>query len=196
MRFTKLAMGTVLVLAMGMLVATGASAQVLNDIFGIQDDNQVGVEGAIDARGDNFEVGIEATCHNGEDTVFFTAETNHPDAVNIGQNSARINQGKTGNEAIILIVTEGAFMIEDGAVFNCHSSQVGASVNANGETLTAKFKIIAKNCDTNLSASEVAFITETCADTQGINGQFNEETGNLKSLKIKGKGNAFVLTES
>jgi hypothetical protein len=187
-------MGITLLFGAGLLFAAGtASAQrngVVEGEFLIEDDRNSLITAFVSSVGDSNFVDVEAICESGGDSVTITADTNHPDDVRINQNKADVRQRNRFNENTVFISAEGSQEFS-GAVFNCRSTKVEASVNTRRDPNNGNFRADVRQCSTNLSGAQVGFVGATCAATREINGSFNESTGEVNRLRINGRGTAF-----
>jgi hypothetical protein len=184
-------MGIALLFGAGLLFAAGtASAQVVNGDFLIQDDRNSLIEAVVSSVDDSNFVAVTAECRSGGDIVILEADTNHPDDVRINQNKADVRQRNRFNENTVLISATGSQEFS-GAVFNCRSTKVEASVNTRRDPNNGNFRADVRQCSTNLSGAQVGFVGATCAATREVNGSFNESTGEVNRLRINGRGTAF-----
>jgi hypothetical protein len=185
-------LGIRLLLGVGLLFAAGtASAQVVEGDFLIVDDRNSLIEAFVSSVGDENFVQVDAACGSGDDSVLFDADTNHPDDVRINQNKADVRQRNRNNANSVLISGfSGAELQFAGIVSGCRSTKVEASVNTRRSPSTGNFRVDVRECSTTLSATDVAFIEATCASTREINGSYNPSTGDVRRLRINGRGEA------
>jgi hypothetical protein len=187
--------GTALVCWTALLfAAAGASAQVVNDVFEIVDDDDFDISAVLTANDDTFAVDLTATCTSGGETAIFEASTNHPDSVKVSSKKARVKQGNRDNPIGALDVEGIGTLNFTGTVFNCNSAKLDASVSTGKVPSTGKFKLHMKDCDTDLTLPQLNFLSVACAATrnQELNGLY-DETPTIRYLKITGKGEAFVV---
>jgi hypothetical protein len=184
-------LGIALLFGAGLLFAAGTtSAQVVNGDFVIEDDRNSLIEAFVSSVDDSNFVEITAECQSGGDSVVITADTNHPDDVRINQNKADVRQRNKFNENTVFISATGSQQFS-GAVFDCRSTKVEASVNTRREPNNGNFRADVRQCSTSLSGAQVGFVGATCAATREVNGSFNESTGEVLRLRINGRGTAF-----
>jgi hypothetical protein len=183
-------MGMALLFGAGLIFGTGASAQVVNDEFLITDDDNPLTFAVMVADGIEYGVIVTGTCLNGDDSVVFYVDSLHPDKVKVKEGFAEVIQKRDGNPNLLGIVGAGGRNFEAGIVGDCKSTLVKASVKTKKVPNTGKFKVVFKKCESTLEPDEVVFIEDTCDGQDEIKGKIDEDTGEIKKLKIKGKGNA------
>ena len=183
MRVPKL--GISMLSAMGLLLGAVASAQVVDDTYLIVDDDNVGVFAIVAAEGWVFGVEATATCTSGLDQVVFYSETNHPDEVHLAKRTAEVAQDHKHSPVMIEVqLFPSGVPGFTGSLTNCGSAQLKAVVGLNRNR--GSFRVQAKKCDTNLSASEIDFVAATCAATKQVRGKYNASTGAVTNLRITG----------
>ncbi len=185
-------MGMALLFGAGLLFGTGASAQVVNDEFLITDDDNPLTFALMSAEGTEYAVFVAGTCLNGDNSVKFQVDSFHPDKVKVKEGFAEVIQKRDGNPNFMSIVGGGGMEFEAGIVGDCKSTLTKASVKTKKIPNTGKFKVVFKKCESTLEPDEVVFIEDTCDGQDEIKGKIDEDTGEIKKLKIKGKGNAVV----
>ena len=187
MRFVTL--GIAMFSAVGLLLGAGASAQVVDDTYLIVDQNNSAVSAIVEAEGSVFGVELTATCISGLDQVVFYSETNHPDDVQLAKGTARVAQNHKDSPVMIEVqlFPAGAPGFT-GSLTDCETTQLEASLGLHRNH--GKFKLQAKNCNTNLTGSEVDFVAATCAGTRQVNGKYNASAGEVTNLKISGISNS------
>jgi hypothetical protein len=187
--------GTALVCWTALLfAAAGASAQVVNDVFEIVDDDDSDISAVLTANDDTFAVDLTVTCTSGGETAIFEASTNHPDSVKVSSKKARVKQGNKDNPIGAMDVEGIGTLNFTGTVSDCNSAKLDASVSTGKVPSTGKFKLHMKACDTDLTLPQLDFIAVACAATRDreFRGIY-DETPSIRSLKITGKGEAFVV---
>jgi hypothetical protein len=187
--------GTALVCWTALLfAAAGASAQVVNDVFEIVDDDDPDISAVLTANDNTFAVDLTATCTSGGETAIFEASTNHPDSVTVSSKRARVKQGNRDNPIGAMDVVGFGTLNFTGTIFDCNSAKLDATVNTRKVPSTGKFKLRMKACDTDLTLPQLEFIAVACAATrdQEFKGLY-DETPSIRNLKITGKGEAFVV---
>jgi hypothetical protein len=173
----------------GLLLGAGASAQVVNDTYTIVDRDNGAVFADLEAEGHVFDVRLEPRFIRANDEVVFYSFTNHPDDVKISTNKAKVAQKDKANPVMVQVdLLPGGVLTFSGNLTNCKGSKLDADVDA--KKATGKFKLDAKDCDTNLSGANIQFVAATCASTKQIKGSYKASTAEVKSLKIAGKGTA------
>jgi hypothetical protein len=177
-----------------LFAAAGASAQVVNDVFEIVDDDDSDISAVLTANDDIFAVDLTATCISGGETAIFKASTNHPDSVKVNSKKAHVKQRNKDNPIGAMDVEVTGTLNFTGTVFDCNSAKLDASVSTRKVPSTGKFKLHMKDCDTDLTLPQLEFIGVACVATrdQELRGVF-DETPSIRSLKITGKGEAFVV---
>ena len=175
--------------AVGLLLGAGASAQVVNDTYTIEDQKNGAVFAELEAEELVFDVRLEAKCISVLDEVVFKSKTNHPDDVKITTKKAKVAQKDKANPVLITVdlFPAGVFGFA-GELTSCKNTKLDADVNA--KKADGSFKVQAKDCATGLSGAEIRFVEATCAATRQVKGSYNESTTVVKSLKIAGKGTA------
>lgn len=187
MRLAKL--GIAMFSAAGLLLAAGASAQVVNDTYTIVDRSNGAVFAVFEAEDLVFDVGVSATCISGLDEVVFQSNTNHPDEVKISTRKAKVAQKDKANPVLITVALyPGGVLDFTGDLTSCKNTRLDADVNA--KKASGSFKLQANSCATNLSGAQIQFVEATCAATRQVKGSYNASTAVVKKLKIAGKGTA------
>jgi len=189
MRLAKL--GISMLSAVGLLLGAGASAQVVDDTYLIADEENGAVFAILQAEGPVFGVELTATCISGLDQVVFGSETNHPDDVKLSKATAKVAQKHKDSQVMIEVqLFPLGIPGFTGSLTNCEVTQLEASLGLNRNH--GNFKLQAKNCNTDLSGSQVDFVAATCASTRQVSGKYNASAGEVTSLKISGKGSAVL----
>lgn len=183
MRLPKL--GISMLSAMGLLLGGVASAQVVDDTYLIEDDDDSAVFAILEAEGRVFGVELTATCTSGSDQVVFYSETHHPDEVHLAQRTAKVAQDHKHSPVMIEVqLFPSGVPGFTGSLTDCDSAQLSAVLGLNRSH--GSFKLQAKRCDSDLSALEIDFVAATCAATKQVSGKYNASTGEVTSLKITG----------
>ena len=177
MRITNLAA----VMGLGLLLAAGgASAQVVNGTFDVEDKNEPDTDITLTTLGNANTVDMTAVCTAAGDTVTWTATTNKPDQVKISSKTATVDQKQKGNVVAVNVTGAGtsAFDVD----LDCDESSLGGSVTPDKATGKGQLKL--KNC-TGLSGAEGAYVAVTCSGNKTVKGKFDQQVGVIKNANIK-----------
>lgn len=200
-----------LVPAMLVFVSSLALSEVPDERYVLTDKKSDVPRATLDIEGETFSVVVGATCaifsessNSPEVGSRLEVSSNHPDRLGLGNRKGRLAQAQKDNGATVRVVTgSGSGQVTNSLL--CEKAEVDGDVKTKKSPNQGSFEASGSKCvcdesealegaDCSVFTAQVNQLVTDCQNDGSL--KLSYDGGSVKRFKIKGKGSAFLESET